>query len=175
MAVYPLSPLISKCHITIWTRRGHDAGPSPSRQLQQARHSVHINASVSLVGTTLVHHLQMLAQRRTNDCAEDHSSRYYVTCTLTHLQTITNRPCPAIGPQRWLNVGPLLLVCIMNKTLAQHRINAYNSFHLYINILFFPVDLPIWSELSNRRCLYYSKQIKTWWQPCMVLTIINWI
>ena len=46
VALYPLLPLISKCHITIWTRRWHDAGPPPqdagptSRQLQQARHSV---------------------------------------------------------------------------------------------------------------------------------------
>ena len=49
------------------------------------------NASVSRAGTTLVHHLQMLAQRRTNNCAEDHPPSYYATCTLTHLQTITDR------------------------------------------------------------------------------------
>ena len=44
---------------------------------------------------------------------------------------------PAIGPQRWFNAGPTLLVCIMNKTLAQHWVNAYNLFHIYINMLFF--------------------------------------
>ena len=64
-------------------------------------------------------------------------SRYYATCTLIHLQTITDQPYPAIGPQPWLNAGPTLLVCIMNETLAQHWVNAYNSFHLYINIPFF--------------------------------------
>ena len=43
--------------------------------------------------------------------------RYYATCTLTHLQTITDHPCSAIGPQRRANdisshyqqdVGPTL-------------------------------------------------------------------
>ena len=77
-------------------------------QLLYHLNTAHINASVSRVGTTMVHHLQMLAQRRTNDCAEDHTSSYYATCTLTHLQTITDRPCPAIGPQRWLNAGSTL-------------------------------------------------------------------
>ena len=109
-------------------------------QLLYHLNTAHINASVSRVGTTLVHHLQMLAQHRTNDCAEDHPSHYYATCTLTHLQTITDRPCPAIGPQRWFNAGPTLLVRIMNKTLAQHWVNAYNSFHLY-KYVFLPVDL----------------------------------
>ena len=47
-------------------------------QLLYHLNTAHINASVSRVGTTvtLVHHLQMLAQRRTNDCAEDHPSCY---------------------------------------------------------------------------------------------------
>ena len=99
-------------------------------QLLYHLNTAHINASVFRVGTTLVHHLQMLTQRRTNDCAEDHPSRYYATCTLTHLQTITDRPWPAIGTQCWLNAGPTLLVCIINKTLAQHWVNAYNSFHI---------------------------------------------
>ena len=79
----------------------------------------------------------MLAHRRTNDCAEDHPSSYYATCTSTHLQTITDRPCPAIGPQCWLSAGSMLLIRIRNKTLAQHWANAYNSFHFYINIPFF--------------------------------------
>ena len=35
----------------------------------------------------------------------------------------------------------------------------------------FPVDFPDYSELSNRRRLDYSKQIKTWRQPCIVLTL----
>ena len=109
-------------------------------QLLYHLNTAHINASVSRVGTTLVHHLQMLAQHRTNDCAGDHPSHYYATCTLTHLQTITDRPCPAIGPQCWFNARPTLLVRIMNKTLAQHWVNAYNSFHLY-KYAFLPVEL----------------------------------
>ena len=48
-----------------------------------------------------------------------------------------------IGPQRWFNAGPALLVRIMNKTLAQHWVNAYNSFHLYINMLFFSLTSQI--------------------------------
>ena len=70
--------------------------------------------------------------------------RYYATCTLTYIQTITDRPCPAIGPQRWFNAGPTILVRIMNKKLAQHWVNAYNSFHLYINMPF--------SLLTSRSC-----------------------
>ena len=107
-------------------------------QLLYHLNTAHINASVSRVGTTvtLVPHLQMLAQRRTNDCAEDHPSCYYATCTLTYLQTITDRPCPAIGPHHWFNAGPTLLVCIMHKTLAQHWVNASNRF-IYIKIYLF--------------------------------------
>ena len=88
-------------------------------QLFHHLNTTHINASFSCVATTLVHHLQMLGQRRTSDCAENHPSRYYAACTLTHLQTITDHPCPAIGPQRWFKAGATLLVRIMNKTLAQ--------------------------------------------------------
>ena len=40
-------------------------------QLLYHLNTAHINASVSRVGTKLVHHPQMLAQRRTNDCAKD--------------------------------------------------------------------------------------------------------
>ena len=121
-------------------RANYDKQDTVLAQLLYHLNTSHINALVSCVGTTLVHHLQMLAQRRTNDCAEDHTSNYYATCTLTHLQTITDRPCPAIGPQRWLNARSTLLVRIRNKTLAQHWVNAYNSF-IY-KYTFFPVDLP---------------------------------
>ena len=48
-------------------------------QLLYHLNTTHINASVSRLGTTLLHHLQMLAQRRTNDCVEDHPSCYYAT------------------------------------------------------------------------------------------------
>ena len=118
-----------------WHRANYKKQDTVLAQLLYHLNTAHINASVSHVGTTLVHHLQMLAQRRTNDCAEDHPSRY-ATCTLIHLQTFTDHPCPAIGPQRRFKAGQTLLVRIMNKTLAQHWVNAYNSFHLYINMPF---------------------------------------
>ena len=54
-------------------------------QLLYHMNTAHINASVSRVRTTLVHHLQMLAQRCTSNCAEDHHSGYHATCTLTYL------------------------------------------------------------------------------------------
>ena len=138
VTVCPLSPLISKFYVTLPSEPGvgtmqvhhlrmldqHRANYNKQdtllAQLLYHPNTAHINASVSGVGTTLVHHLQMLAQRRTKDCAEDHPSRYYATCTLTHLQTIADRPCPAIGPQRWFIAGPTLLVRIMNMSLAQH-------------------------------------------------------
>ena len=84
-----------------------------------------------IYGTTLVHHLQMLAQRRTNDCAKDPLCYLYFD------------PSPIIGPQRWFNAGPTLSFRIMNKTLAQDWVNAYNSFHLYINMLFFSLTSRI--------------------------------
>ena len=101
--------------------------------LAQLLNTAHINASVSRVGTTLVHHLKMLAQRRTNDCAKDPLCYLY----FDRWPIITDRSVLQIGPQRWFNAGPTLLVRIMNKTLAQHWVNAYNLFHLYINMLFF--------------------------------------
>ena len=64
----------------------------------------------------------------------------YATCTLT---IITDRSVLQIGPQRWFNAGPTLLVRIMNKTMAQHWVNVYNSFHLYINMLFFSLTSRI--------------------------------
>ena len=102
-------------------------------QLLYHLNTAHINVSVSRVGTTLVPHPQMLSQRRTNNCAEDQLCYLYFDPS----PTITDRPCPAIGPQRWFNAGPTLLVRIINKTLAQHWVNAYNLFHLYINMSFF--------------------------------------
>ena len=59
----------------------------------------------------------------------------YASCTLTRLQQLLTAR-PAIGPQRWFNAGLTLLARIINKTLAQHWVNAYNSFHLYIKMLF---------------------------------------
>ena len=172
MALYPLSPLISKCHITIWTRRWHDAGPPPydaesaSRQLQQARHvlaqslyhlnTAHINASVTCVVTLLVHHLQMLAQRRTNDCVEDPLCYLY----FDPFPTITDRSVLQIGPQRRFNAGPTLLVRIMNKTLAQHWVNAYNSFHLYINMLFFRLTSRINPSCQTDAVLITANKLK---------------
>ena len=129
-------------------------------QLLYHLNTAHNNASVSCVGTTLVHHLQILAQRRTNNCVEDHPSLYYATCTLTHLQRITDRPCPAIGPQRWFNAGATLLVCIMNKTLAQHWVNAYISFHLYINIPFFRLTSRIDSSCQTDVALITANKLK---------------
>ena len=108
-------------------------------QLLYHLNTVHINASVSRVGTTLVHHLQMLAQRRTNDCAKDSLCHLYFDPSLT----ITDRSVQQIGPQRWFNAGLTLLVRIMNNTLAQHWVNDYNSFYSYINMVFFRLTARI--------------------------------
>ena len=108
-------------------------------QLLYHLNTAHINASVSRVGTTLVHHLQMLAQRRTNDCAKDPLCYLYFDPS----SIITDGSVLQIGPQRWSNAGPTLLVLIMNKMLAQHWVNAYNSFHLYISMLFFSLTSRI--------------------------------
>ena len=99
-------------------------------QLLYHLNTAHINASVSRVGTTLVHHLQMLAQRRINDSAKDRLCYLYFDPS----PIITDRSVLQIGPQRWFNAGPTLLARIMNKTLAQHWVNAYNSFHLFIHM-----------------------------------------
>ena len=56
--------------------------------------TAHINASVSRIGTTLVHLLQMLAQRRTNDCAKDPLCYLYFDPSLT----IAVRSVLQIGP-----------------------------------------------------------------------------
>ena len=108
-------------------------------QLLYHLNTAHINASVSRVGTTLVHHLHMLAQRRSNYCAKDPLCYLYFDPS----PIITDRSVLQIGPQRWFNAGPTLLLRIMNKTLAQHWVNAYNSFHLYINMLFFSLTSRI--------------------------------
>ena len=47
-------------------------------QLLYNLNTAYTNALVSRVGTTLVHHLQVLAQCCTNDCAEDHHSYYAI-------------------------------------------------------------------------------------------------
>ena len=104
-------------------------------QLLYHLNTAHINASVSRVGTTLIHHLQMLAQRHTNDCAKAR----YATCTLTRLQQLLTTPS-CNRTTGWFNAGPTLLARFKNKTLAQHWVNAYNSFHLYINMLFFQLS-----------------------------------
>ena len=65
-------------------------------QLLYNLNTAHINASVSRVGTPLVHHLQMLAQRRTNDCAKDPLCYLY----FDPLPIITDRSVLQIGPQR---------------------------------------------------------------------------
>ena len=101
--------------------------------------TAHINASVSRVGTKIIHHLQMLAQRRTNDRAKDPLCYLYFDPS----PIITDRSVLQIGPQRWFNAGPMLSVRIINKTLAQHWVNAYNSFYLYINMLFFSLTSGI--------------------------------
>ena len=89
-------------------------------QLLYHLNTAHINALVSRVSTTLVHHLQMLAQRRTNDCGKTR----YATCNLTHLQQSLNSPscnsttalvqcwANAISSQCEQDVGPTLGQCL---------------------------------------------------------------
>ena len=107
MSHYHLNQALARCQSTILGRHraNYNKQDTVLAQLLYHLNTAHINASVSRVGTMLVHPLQMLAQRCTNNCVEDHPSHYYATCTLTHFQTITDHPCPAIGPQRWLNDG----------------------------------------------------------------------
>ena len=131
MPVYHLRMLV-------WHRANYNKQDTVLAQLLYHLNTAHINASVSRVGTTLVHHLQMLAQRRTNDCAKDPLCYLYFDPS----PIITDRSVLQIGPQPF-NAGPTLLVRIMNKTLAQHWVNAYNSFHLYINMLFFSLTSRI--------------------------------
>ena len=100
-------------------------------QLSYHLHTAHINASVSRVGTTLVYHR----------CPP-------LSCNRT------------IGPQRWFNAGAMLLVCIMNKTLAQHWVNAYNSFHLYINIPFFGLTSRIDPSCQTDAVLITANKLK---------------
>ena len=118
--------------------------------------TAHTNASVARVGTTLVHHLQMPAQRRTNDCAKDPPCYLYFDPS----PTITDRSVLQIGPQRWFTAGPTLLVRIMNKTLAQHWVNAYNSFHLYINMLFFRLTSRINPSCQTDAVLITANKLK---------------
>ena len=150
MALYPLSPLISKCHITIWTRRWHDAGPPPqdawpaSRQLQQARHSV---GPIIVPSEYSPHQCFGVpcwynAGPPSPDAGPASHQRWCKRpAMLPVLWPVAN--VLQIGPQRWFNAGPTLFVRIMNRTLAQHWVNAYNSFHLYINMLFFSLTSRI--------------------------------
>ena len=118
-------------------RANYNKYDTVSAQLLYHLNTSHINASVSRVGTTLDHHLQMLAQRRTNDCAEDPLCYLYFDPSPNNHRP----PLCAIGPQRWFNAGPTLLVCIMNKTLAQHWVNASNSVSFIYKYALLPVDL----------------------------------
>ena len=81
--------------------------------------------------------------------------------------TITDRSVLQMGPQLWFNAGSTLLVRIMNKTLPQHRVNAYNSFHLYINMLFFRLTSRINPSCQTDAVLITANKL----QPCMVLTL----
>ena len=122
--------------------------------------TAHINASVSRACTTLWPSVAPTIVRKTR----------YATCTLTHLQQSLT-PRPAIGPQRWFNAGPRLLVRIINKTLAQHWVNAYNWFHLYINMLFFRLTSRINPSCQTDVVLITADKLKRDDRPCMILTV----
>ena len=77
----------------------------------------------------------------------------YATCTLTRLQQLLTGPSCN-------NVGPTLLVRIINKTLAQHWVNAYNSFHLYINMLFFRLTSRINPSCQTDAVLITANKLK---------------
>ena len=103
VALYPLPPLISKCHFTepaVGTmlvhhlrmldrhRANYNKQDTVLAQLLYHLNTVHINASASGVGTTLVHHLQMLAQLAPTIVRKTR----YATCTLTQLQQSLTAP-----------------------------------------------------------------------------------
>ena len=75
-------------------------------QLLYHLNTAYINASVSGVGTTVVHHLHMLAQRR----IVRKYSYMYATCTLTRLQQLLTAPS-----------------CNRTTALGQCRANAISS------------------------------------------------
>ena len=111
----------------------HQQGSSPKKNHQCA---------VSRVGTTLVHHIQMLAQRCTNDCAGDNTILAIMQPVLLPTSTaIADCLCPAIETRHWLNAWSTLLVRIRNKALAQHWVNAYKLSSSYVYISLFPTDI----------------------------------
>ena len=155
MSHYHLHQALARCRSTTlgcWTGIAPvTTSKTVLAQLLYHLNTAHINASVCRVGTMLVHHLQMLAQRRTRPAM------------LPVLWPVCNNywpSRPAIGPQRWYNAGSTLLVRIINKTLAQHWVNAYNSFHLYINMLFFRLTSRINPSCQTDAVLITANKLK---------------
>ena len=73
---------------------------------------------------------------------------------------MTDRSVLQIGPQHWFNAMQTLLVRIMNQTLAQHWVNAYNSFHLYINMLFLQLTSRIDPSCQTDAVLIPANKLK---------------
>ena len=90
--------------------------------------------------------------------AASHQTRY-ATCTLTRLQQLLTVPScnRTTALVQW---GSTLLVRIINKTLAQHWVNAYNSFHLYINMLFFQLTSQINPSCQTDAVLITANKLK---------------
>ena len=97
---------------------------------------------VSHVGTTLVHHFQILARRRTNDCAGNNVSSVNMLPVFDPFpQRSLNRFCLTVETWRWLNAMSTLLICLRNKALVQHRVDAYRLVFLLYILTFFPTDI----------------------------------
>ena len=120
------------------------------------------NASVSRIGTTLVHHLHGPASHP-RLCGRP---PFPLLCNL-YFDPSPNNHWPPLScnrttvlVQRRANAGPTLLVRIMNKTLAQYWVIAYNSFHLYINMPFFRLTSRINLSCQTDAVLITANKLK---------------
>ena len=72
----------------------------------------------------------------------------YATCTLTHLQAITDRPCPAIGPQRCSTPGQRYYEQDVGPTLSQ-CLQLVSFIYKYALFPVFVKQTPSWLQQTN--------------------------
>ena len=122
-----------------------------------------------LLCPALVHHLQMLAQRCTNDCAENNTIPAIMLPVLWPTSmAIADCLCPAIGKRRWLNAGSTLLLGRRRWPNTGSMLTTRLSF-MYIP--FFRLTSWNYPSCQTNVVLITANKIEMWWQPCMVLTL----